>query len=161
MSAIAQFIKIPKAAVESLTKAAVTQKRILGTPRDTFHDYLRQIGQEVAEYRWSGYVLTTLLMYLAKNHQIDLMKSEYDALAMTLSTARQASYVVLTSGQKTKYLDQLDALSVSEDALRDYYNAFNAANEPTAGKPMLAGLKPLRDALSEVDDSSLVLLSIG
>jgi hypothetical protein len=161
MSAIAEFIKLPKTAIDGLSKAAIPKKPLFGAPRDTYHDYLRKNGQTVAEYRWSGYVLAILLVYLEKKHQIDLMKSEFDALAKTLSAARQATYFVFTNELRTKYLDKLDALSVSEAELRDYYNAFNATNEPGIGKPMLDGVNTLREALSRVDDSSVILLIIG
>jgi hypothetical protein len=160
MSAIAGFIKLPKTAIEALCKAA-PKKRLFAAPCDTYYDYLRQNGQVVAEYRWSGYVLATLLPYLEEKHQIDLMKSEYDALATTLSTARRATHFVFTNELKSKYLDKLDTLSVSEDELRNYYNEFNTANESAAGKPMLDGVKTLREALSRVDDSSVILFIIG
>jgi carotenoid cleavage dioxygenase-like enzyme len=144
-----------------LSKAAVPKRSLFGSPRDTYHDYLRRNGEEVAEYRWSGYVLATLLPYLEEKHQIDLMKSEYDAIATTLTTARQATHFLFTSDLKSKYLDKLNALTVSDEELRDYYNEFNAANESEAGKPMLDGVKTLREALSRVDESSVVLFTIG
>ena len=66
MSAIASFIKLPRAALDGLREAAIPKKGLFGPPRDTYIDYLRQHGQEVADYRWSGYVLATLLPYLAE-----------------------------------------------------------------------------------------------
>jgi hypothetical protein len=161
MSAIAEFIKLPKTALEGLSKAAIPKKSLFGSPRDTYHDYLRGNGEEVAEYRWSGYVLATLLPYLEEKHQIDLMKSEYDVLATTLTTARRATHFVFTNNLRLKYLDKLNALSVPEEELRDYYNEFNATKESDAGKPMLDGVKTLRDALNRVDESSVVLFIIG
>ncbi len=76
MSAIASFIKLPKSALEGLRKASTG-----GTDRN----YLSTNGREVAEYRWSGDVLATLLPYLEEKHQIDLMKSEYGELAAFLT----------------------------------------------------------------------------
>ena len=55
MSAIASFTKLPKSALEGLREALAS---------GTDYDYLRANGREVAEYRWSGYVLATLLPYL-------------------------------------------------------------------------------------------------
>ena len=88
MSAIAQFIKLLKTALEGLNRVAIPKKPLFGPPRDTYHDYLGQHGEEVADYQWSGYVLATLLPYLEEQHQIDLMKSEYEPLAETLTAAR-------------------------------------------------------------------------
>jgi hypothetical protein len=57
MSAIARFIKMPLSAIDGLRKAAIPQKRLFRGTIDLYNDYLRQHGQEVAQYRWSGYVL--------------------------------------------------------------------------------------------------------
>lgn len=161
MSAIAEFIKLPKTALEGLSKAALPNRLAPGALGDTYHEYLQRNGEEVAEYRWSGYVLATLLPYLEEIHQIELMKSEHDALATTLTTARGATHFVLTNALRLKYLDKLNSLSVPEEDLRDYYNEFNATSESEAGKPMLAGVSTLREALSRVDESSVILFIIG
>ena len=75
MSAIASFIKLPKTAIEGLRQVALPRKRLFGTPRDSYLDYLQQHGQEVADYQWSGFVLGTLLPYLEEQHQITLMQA--------------------------------------------------------------------------------------
>jgi hypothetical protein len=161
MSAIAEFIKLPKTALDGLSKAAIPKKSLFRSPRDTYHDYLGENGKEVAAYQWSGYVLATLLPYLEEKHQIDLMKSEYDALAKTLTEARGATHFLFTSELKSKYLDKLDALTVSEEELRDYYNDFNETNESEAGKPMLDGVNTFRRALSNVDETSVIVFLIA
>ena len=161
MSAIAIFVKLPKTALEGLSRAAVPQKRLFRSPRDTYYDYLDQHGEEVAEYRWSGYVLGALLPYLEELHQIDLMKSEYEDLANSLTAARNATHFVFTNALKAKYLDKLNALSDSEEQLRDYYNEFAETNEPDAGKPMLDGVRALTQALSRVDESSVIVLVVS
>jgi hypothetical protein len=96
MSAIASFIKLPKTALDGLREAAVPRKRLFGGQRDSYTDYFRQHGQEVADYKWSGYVLATLLVCLQKEHQIDLMKSEFDELATFLSKSRGATSFIFT-----------------------------------------------------------------
>lgn len=100
MSAIASFIKLPKAALDGLRAAAVPKKRHFGAPRDLYPDYLQQHGQEVADYKWSGHVLATLLVCLQKQHQIDLMKSEFDELSTFLSQSRGATCFILTDTHK-------------------------------------------------------------
>ena len=81
MSAIASFIKLPKTAIEGLRQVALPRKRLFGKPRDSYLDYLYRHGQDVADYQWSGFILATLLPYLEEQHQITLMKSEYDELS--------------------------------------------------------------------------------
>jgi hypothetical protein len=161
MSAIAPFVKLSKTDLDGLRDAATPKKPLFGRPRDLYHDYLRLHGKEVADYRWSGYVLATLLPYLEERHQIRLMTSEYEALADSLTKTRGAAHFIFTNELKTKNLDLLDSLSVSEEQLRDYYNEFNETNEPQIGKPMLDGVKVFRQALSQVDESSVVVFAIS
>ena len=161
MSAIALFIKMPKTALAGLLTAATPKKRFFGAPRDTYYDYLRQNGEEVTDYRWSGYVLGTLLPYLEEQHQIDLMKSEHEVLSTGLTKARGATHFLLTDALRVKYLDRLGGLSLSEEQLRDYYNKFNETDEPEVGKSMLVGVKAFQQALGSVDESSVVVLVIG
>jgi hypothetical protein len=161
MSAIAKFIKMPKAALDGFERSATPKRRIFGSPRDTYHDYLGQHGEEVADYRWSGYVLGVLLPYLEERHQIDLMKSEYESLAQFLSKTRKATHFIFTDVLRAKYLDKLKALSVSEEELRDYYNEFCETNEVEIGKPMLDGIQVLQQALHRVDGSSVIVFVIS
>jgi hypothetical protein len=160
MSAIAEFIKLPKTALDGLLAAATPKKRIFGSPRDNYYDYLRQNGEEVVDYRWSGHVLGTLLPYLQDQQQIDLMESEHNALSEALSKERGATHFILTNAHRVKYLDKLDGLSLAEEDLRDYYNEFNQTHEPDVGKPMLDGVKAFRQALGRLDESSVLIFII-
>ncbi|MFO1459475.1 MAG: hypothetical protein U1G08_08690 [Verrucomicrobiota bacterium] len=160
MSAIASFIKLSKSALDGLREAAIPKKRFFGAPRDSFHDYLRKHGAKVAEYPWSGYVLATLLPYLQEQHQIDLMRSEQDALSKYLSENRSVTVFIFTSHHRTAYADKLGA-EFSEQALRDYYNEFNGSSEPDVGKPMLDGIRAIRQSLNALDESSVIIIIIG
>ena len=160
MSAFASFIKLPTSALDGLREAAVPKKRFFGTPRDTFRDYLSGQGTEVAEYPWSGYVFATLLPYLQELNQIDLMRSEHDALSKYLSETRGTTVFIFTHAHRAAYADKL-GMEFSELSLRDYYNKFNATSEPDAGKPMLDGIRAIRQSLSAVDESSVIIFVIG
>ncbi len=160
MSAIASFILIPKAALDGLRDAATPKKSWLGKAKDTYWDYLKQHGREVAEYEWSGYILASLLPFL-QARQIDLMHSDFDALATHLTQKRGATYFVFTDAHKRAHLTKLAPDSFAEGQLRDYYNEFNATSEPEAGKPMLDGIRAIQQSLQALDESSVVVLSIG
>jgi hypothetical protein len=151
MSAIASFIKLPKSALEGLRKAAVA---------GTDCNYLSTNGREVAEYRWSGDVLATLLPYLEEKHQIDLMKSEYDELGGFLTNTTGTTHFIFTPGQRTAFLNRLEPKSFSEEAMREYFNEFNATNEREIGRAMLDGVSALRESLAQIEDSSVVVFSI-
>lgn len=159
MSSIAAFIRLPKCEIAELRTAAVPVKRLFGAAKDGYCDFLRMHGQSVADYEWSGYILATLLVYLQQN-QIDLMKSEFDELSTFLTNARGSTHFILTETHKRNYLSKLGG-DFSEEALCSYYNEFNATAEMEMGKPMLGGIKAVRQSLNSVDESSIVILSIG
>lgn len=135
------------------------QKRLFGAPRDVYHDFLRQQGTEVATYDPSGFLLATLLVYL-KKQQINLMKSEYDELATFLTKERESTNFLLTSAHKRDFLDKLGGpFSVQE--LCSYYNQFNGTSEDDVGEPLLDGIRAFQQSLSQVDDNSVILFTIG
>ena len=160
MSAIASFIKLPKTALEGLREVAIPKKRLFGAAKDTYHDYLRQHGQSVADYKWSGYVLGTLLPYLEEQHQITLMSSPYEELETFLTDSRNATHCIFTKAHKDDFLAKLDG-EFSEAALRDYYNEFNESRETEAGRQMLDGIRAFRQSLSVLDEESVIVFSIG
>ena len=149
MSATASFIKLPKSALEGLPAAAAS---------GAAYDYLSSNGTEVAEYRWSGYVLTTLLPYLEEKHQIDLMKSEHDELAAFITNATGATHFIFTADQRTALLNRLEPKSFSEAAMRRYFNEFNATNDQEIGQAMLDEVSALHQSLGEIEDNSVVVL---
>jgi hypothetical protein len=160
MSAIASFIKMSRSVLGGLRSAAVPKKRLFSAAKDTYYDYLRQHGSEIADYQWSGFVLATLLPYLEEKHQIDLMKSEYSELAKYLTSARNATCFILTFSQRTAFLNRLDPRLFSEDDMRRYFNEFNATNEQEIGRAMLDGVAAFQKSLSQLDEASVVVFSI-
>ena len=160
MSAIATFTKLPKIAIDGLREAAVPKKRLFRATRDGYHDYLRQHGRQVVEYKYSGFVLATLLPYLEERHQINLMKSNYDELSSFLTKSRRATHFIFTDAHRQSYLSALDG-QFTEQVLRDYFNEFNESDEADVGKAMLDGIKVFRQSLAEVDKDSVIVFSIA
>jgi hypothetical protein len=162
MSAIASLIVIPKAAVGGLREAAVPPKKgWLGSAKDTYWDYLKQNGREVADYPWSGYVLGSVMDWLQEKHQIDLMTSSEDELANFLSEARETTHFVLPVEHRHAYLERLDPSAFSAEDFRRYYNEFHETDEPDLGTSMEDGIGVLKQALLSVDQNSLVVVIIG
>lgn len=115
----------------------------------------------VADYEWSGYILTTLLPYLEERHQIDLMKSEFDGLSAFLVEKRGATHFIFTDAHKRDYLQKLAPDTFSEEQLRDYYNEFNETHDPEVGKPMVDGIRAFQQSLRAVNESSVSCSSSG
>jgi len=161
MSAIAGFVRLPIDALPGLRKAAVPTKPLFGAPKDTYWDFLKSKGSPAAQYDWSGYVIATVLCCLQEAHQIDLMTSSQDELANFLCEKRRATHFILTNDQRESFLERTNPSHFDLDELRDFYNAFEEADEPEAGPPMMDGVRAIHEALSRIDQRSVVLLYIA
>jgi hypothetical protein len=65
MSATADFLKLQVSALDKISPADV-----------------RRLGQAVADFQWSGYILTVTLCYLQERQQIDLLHSDTTLLPL-------------------------------------------------------------------------------
>jgi len=128
---------------------------------DSYANFLRQHGREVAQYEWSGFVMATLLVYLQERHGIDLMHSEYDDLARALTSERQATHFIFAESHKLVLLNQLKPQLLSEAELRDFFNEFNDASDDQVGTAMLDGVIALQECMSQVDDQCVIVFSIA
>src|SRR5205085_11640841 len=115
--------KITEDCRRRIARSRYPKKRLFGTAKDSYYNYLRQYGQPVADYKWSGYVLATLLPYLEEQHQITLMNSPYEEREPFLTDSRNGTHCLFTNAHKKDFLAKLDA-EFSEIALREYYNEF-------------------------------------
>ncbi|CAN5669928.1 hypothetical protein BH09VER1_BH09VER1_01620 [soil metagenome] len=146
MSALAQFIRLPVTSVEQL--------------RDHYDEVVEREGVQASEYYWSGYVLATVLPYLAEQG-IDLTRSPFDALTRSLSAEHDASIYIFTPSHKDAFLSRLLPSLFSNDTLRDYFNEFNQTAETDIGEAMLDGITCIYESLISLDDDSVILFSIG
>ena len=160
MAAIAVSFLISKTALDGLRQAAVPKKSWFSAPKDIYWDYLRKNGRPIADYPWSGYVLTTMLVWLQEKHGIDLMKSSEDELANFLNEARGATHFVLSVEHRAAFLG-LDPQACSAAEFLRYYNEFNEADETDLGTSMEDGIGLLKRLLVAVDQDSLALLIIA
>ena len=151
MSAIASFTKLPKSALDDLRQAAT---------QGGFHAFLERHGTPVADYKWSGFILATLLPFLDEQ-QVQLMKSEHDELSTFLSQTLQAACFIFTDAHRQAYASRLAPDAFSEATLRDYYNEFNATDELDVGQPMLDGIRAFGQSLSAVDGDSDIVFHIA
>jgi hypothetical protein len=163
MSAIASFVQIPVSAIDGLREAAVPKKRWIGAPKDRYWEFLRVHGRETAEYRWSGYVYNTLLLYLEETHGINVTKSEYDELAEFLTKARHVSHAVLTPALRDAYVNRLDPELFPAEEMIAYHDEFTGRDEGNEYliQAMKDGIVALRQSLSQLEDGYITLFIIG
>jgi gluconate kinase len=112
------------------------------------------------EYSWSGDVLATLLPYLDEQG-IDLIHSDHDEVASTLSKTRAGSVFVLTSDHRDRYLARLDPSAFDGAVLRRYYEQSNEAAAEGVEYAMLDGIAFFRDTLAPLESATVAVLVIG
>lgn len=161
MSSIASLIKVPKSALDGLRDAAAPKKRWFGKPKDLYWGYLETHGREVVQFRWSGYILVVLLLYLEELHQMNFEESEFEELADFLAKSRGSTHYIFAPTHRRDYFDKLEPALFSEEKLRDYFNEFNETDEPEVGHAMLDGVRAVQQGLGALDDESVIVLSIG
>jgi hypothetical protein len=126
-------------------------------------EFWEVLGRETItriEYAWSGYVLATLLRYLAEEG-IDLMHSDHDQVAATISQTREGSVIVLTSDHRERYVARLDPSAFDGAALRSYYEELNELAADGVEYAMLDGIAFFRDTLAPLRSTIAAVVVIG
>jgi gluconate kinase len=159
-SAIGQSFAISESALPIVQAAVSPRKRILRGTSDEFWDVLGRETITRIEYGWSGYVLATLLPYLDEQG-IDLMHSDHDEVASTLSQTREGSVFVLTSDHRERYLARLDPIEFDGAVLRRYYEEFNETAAEGVDAAMLDGIAFFRDTLAPLESAIVAVFIIG
>ena len=159
-SAIGQSFVISESALPIVQAAASPRKRILRGTSDGFWDVLSRETIIRIDYAWSGYVLATLLPYLDEQG-IDLLHSDHDEVASTLSQTREGSVFVLTSDHRERYLARLDPSAFDGAVLRRYYEEFNETAAEGVDYAMLDGIAFFRDTLAALDSGIVAVFIIG
>jgi gluconate kinase len=159
-SAIGQSFVISESALPIVQAAASPRKRIPRGTSDEFWDVLGRQTITRIEYSWSGHVLATLLPYLGEQG-IDLMHSDHDEVASTLSQTREGSVSVLTSDHRERYLARLDPIAFDGAVLRRYYEEFNETAAEGVDAAMLDGIAFFRDTLAPLESEIVAVLTIG
>jgi gluconate kinase len=159
-SAIGQSFVISESALPIVQAAASPRKRIVRGTSDEFWDVLGRETITRIEYAWSGDVLATLLPYLDEQG-IDLVHSDHDEVASTISQTREGSVFVLTSDHRERYLARLDPSAFDGAVLRRYYEEFNETAAEGVDYALLDGIAFFRDTLAPLESAIVAVLIIG
>ena len=159
-SAIGRSFVISETALPDVLAAASPPKGSVRGPSDEFWEVLGRATITHIEFAWSGDVLATLLPYLDEQG-IDLLRSDDDEPASTLSQTREGSLLVLTTAHRERYLARLDPSRFDGAALRRYYEELNGTAAEGVAYAMLDGIAFFRDTLAPLDSAIVAVLSIG
>lgn len=165
MSAIADFRLLETSKLNELREKAEIkiEKKLFGKKTiDTYWDYLNANSKRLDDFRYSGYIFADLLIFLAENKGIDLLRGKYDDIANAIVERRQNSTIILTYDQRQAYLDKLDADKFTADELTAFNKDFSENGDPELAKAEIEGIKALRASLDQLTgDNQVVLLSVG
>ena len=151
---------ISESALPIVQAAATPRKRIVSGTSDEFWDVLGRETITRIEYAWSVDVLATLAPYLDEQG-IELMHSDHDEAASTLSQAREGSVFVLTSDHRERYLARLDPSRFDGAVLRRYYEELNETAAEGVDYAMLDGIAFFRDTLAPLNSAIVAVFIIG
>jgi hypothetical protein len=127
---------------------------------DEFWDVLARETSTRIEYGWSGDLLVTLLRYLDEQG-IDLMRSDHDQVAASISRTRESSVFVLTSDHRARYVARLDPSAFDGAVLRSYYEEHKEPAAEGVEYALLDGIAFLRDTLALLRSTIVAVLIIG
>lgn len=165
MSAIADFRLVETSKLNELRDNAeikIEKKLFSKKTIDNYWEYLNSNSKKLKDFGYSGYIFANLLIFLAENKGIDLLKSEYDDIANSIVERRQNSTIILTYNQRQAYLDKLDADKFSADELIAFNKDFSEDDDPELAKAEIEGIRALRDSLNQLTgNNQVVLLSVG
>jgi gluconate kinase len=142
-----------------ISESALPIVQAAGTS-DEFWDVLGRETITRIEYSWSGDVLATLFPYLDEQG-IDLLHSDHDEVASTLSQTRAGSVFVLTADHRDRYLARLDPSAFDGAVLRRYYEELNETTAEGVDYAMLDGIAFFRDTLAPLESAIVAVLVIG
>jgi hypothetical protein len=165
MSAIADFRLIETSKLNELRDNAeikIEKSLFSNKTVDNYPDYLKSNSKKLKDFQYSGYIFADLLIFLAENKGIDLLKSKYDDIANSIVERRQNSTIILTYDHRQAYLDKLDADKFNTEELIAFNKDFSENDDPELAKAEIEGIKALRENLEHItSDNQLILLSIG
>jgi hypothetical protein len=159
-SGIGESLVIPESALQIVQAAAGPRQRTVRGVSDQVWDVLGRKAITRIEYGWSGDVLAALLPYL-DDQGIDLIHSDHEGVASTLSQTREDSVFVLTSDHRERYLARLDPSAFDGAVLRRHYEEFNETAAEGVEYALLDGIAYLRDTLAPLRSAIVAVLIIG
>jgi hypothetical protein len=151
MTAIADFTLLPRTVLPEL--AAIAD--------DAGLQRVLQKGKSAANFNWAGWVFYPLQEYLAREIGMDRKKFEFAGLSEELTRRGWLVCVIFGVREKNELFEKLDPQTFAPEILSEFANQFNKATLPDAGEAMLAGIRALRTALSQVDESNVLVLSVS
>lgn len=165
MSAIADFRLFETSKLNQLRDNAEirVEKKLFGNKViDNYPSYLSLNSKKLKDFKYSGYIFANLLIFLAENKDIDLLKGAHDNIADSVIEKRKNTTIILTYDHREKYLSKLNADNFTLEELISFNKDFSDDDDAGLAKAEIEGIKALRENLELLTgDHEVILLSIG
>ncbi|MET0387245.1 MAG: hypothetical protein ABW321_14850 [Polyangiales bacterium] len=137
------------------------QRRPYSGSTDDFDAVLRRESRGVLDFSHAGAVLVAVLSYLEEQN-VNLMQSEYEDVASTITAARACTCFVLSGRMRDEYSGQLAAYGQNVRALETYYEElYEEAAVPGIGAAMADGVAFLLSVLDGTSESTAAILIVS
>jgi len=164
MSAIADFRIIETTKLDELLKASeikVERKLFSKKMINNYWEYLDSNSRVLINFQGSGYLFADLLIFLDEKKGINLLSSEYDAIADSITEHQQNSLIILTYLHKTKYFEDLSPDKFTPEELIAFNKEFSEQDDPDLATAEIDGIEALQKSLGSLtDESNVILLSV-
>lgn len=154
MAVSASFVRLPREALKDMAEAA------LGDDPQGLPDFLAANGTQVVEFEGDAEIFEALLPILAEDYDIDLETSE-NAIIAELAEASETLVFILTPEEQRKYLEELDPECFDVEALGEAYEDLMEEEADNAGEALQAAISAIYQALQEVDQDHVVVVTVG
>ncbi|HJU39078.1 MAG TPA: hypothetical protein VJ724_05855 [Tahibacter sp.] len=158
MSQIAEFRCVPETVVVELLSLASGPGGD-DAARDAFADMQDDLGEDLLDLAWSGYVVIVLFEYLREKHGFDFERIDAHPLAQVLSADGYCA--VVEPGEAAALAAKFDETPLDEAELRDFANDFSGTNERDAGKGLLDAARAFAAALARIPAGHVGVLGVG
>jgi len=151
MAPSATFTLLPITRLEALCDAA---------EKGEVKSFAKSEGKTAAQFAGNGFVFGSVFAYLDQEHEINLSSSDYDEITGRLAEALGGAHFVFTEAHKAEHYTALDPANFEKTELLEFYEDFNEMESPGAGSTMHDAIRALRESLTRVDATRVVVLSI-
>jgi hypothetical protein len=126
-----------------------------------FPTWRKERAKIAAQYAKDGWLVPCALGYLDEVVEANLSSSAHDEAAARIAEALDCQCFVLEAAHRAAHYDDLDLANFDREDLQAHYEELNGESTPGIGAHVLDAIRALREALSKVDDTQVVVVTIG
>jgi len=155
--------RLPNSAIGPLLGAAILRRRYFRPPIDVYWTYLAEHSVWSILYDADGLDFVIACLFLRDVRQIDLLHSDLDGMADSLTKRREATHTFLVDEHRKLYLSALRNVGIEQSKWEEFCLRFFAkeGRERPQVSELRVALGFIVASLEQVDESHSVLVITG